>query len=111
MRVRNKVTREEGFIRVYTWEQGRELPVFVNRELVFWKQEHIEIIHDRPKVTYKVKKVYKKDPFEHYTENELDKLWESMSGKAVFVDFIKSIISCFQDTINLVRKHHKGHPS
>lgn len=110
MRVRNKQTREEGFIRSYTWEQGRKLPVFVNGELVLWKRELVEIIHDRPKIVHKIRKIHK-DPFEHYTENELDKMWESMSGKAMFVDFIKSIISYFQGTINLVKRHRKGHLS
>jgi len=74
---------------VYTWEQGRDLPVFVNGELVLWKQELIEIVHNRPIVkTPKPKKIYK-DPFEHYTENELDALLESMTGYQMFKEFFQ----------------------
>jgi hypothetical protein len=89
MRVRNTLTGREGYVKVYTWWQGYEFHVFVDDDIEVWKQEHIQILHDRRIVrTSNLKKVYK-DPFEHYTENELDELWESMTGYEMTKEFLQ----------------------
>lgn len=87
MRVRNTLTGQEGYVKVYSWWD--ELHVFVDDDIEVWKQEHIQILHDRPIIrSSKCKKVYK-DPFEHYTENELDELWESMTGYEMTKEFFQ----------------------
>lgn len=85
MNVRNKKTGKVGFIRCFNWEQGRELPVFVGTELEIWNQIDVELINTRIKKRKSVRQIKQyKDPFEAYTENELDALWESMSGYEYF---------------------------
>lgn len=90
-RVRNKLTGQTGFVKVYTWHQGNHMAVFVEEDLEFWNIEDVELLHDKPIKKKKIKKVYR-DPFEHYTENELDALWESMSGYNLTKQFIKDLI-------------------
>ena len=90
-RVRNKVTGQIGFVKVYTWHQGSELAVFVEDDMEFWKIEEVELLHDNPVKKKKVKKVYR-DPFEHYAENELDALWESTSGYSIAKEILKDLL-------------------
>lgn len=101
MRVRNTLTGEEGFVRVYTWWQGYDFPVFRNGEIVVWKQEHVEILHDRPVVrtVRKTKKEYY-DPFAGYTENELEEMYWELTGEtgikrivAVLTEWYQTICS------------------
>lgn len=96
MIVRNRFTKETGFIQCFNWNQGRFLPVFIGSRLVFWKQEDTEIIHDRPAIAKSEPvhpKVIYKDPFEHYTENELNELWNQNTGYEICKRFVKRIIN------------------
>jgi hypothetical protein len=87
MYVRNTLTGLEGYVKVYTWWNGLELPVFVNGDIEFWKQSDIEILHDRPIVKrVKIEKKYR-DPFEGYTENEIEEMWENMTAYQMLKEF------------------------
>ena len=89
MRVRNTLTGREGYTKVYTWWQGYDIHVFVDDDIEIWKPEHIQILHDRPIIRTSKPKKDHKDPFEHYTENELDELWESMTGYEMIKEFLQ----------------------
>lgn len=87
MRVRNTLTGLEGYMKVYKWCDGAELPVFVDGDIQFWKQKDIQILHDRPVV--KRVKIEKKhhDPFAGYTENEIEEMWENMTAYQMLKEF------------------------
>ncbi len=83
MRVKNTLTGKRGWMNVYTWEQGRYIAVFVNDELEFWKQEHVQIVRKR-KIVRTVRIIpIRSDPFAAYAENELEELLESTTGYAI----------------------------
>lgn len=96
MRVRHVLTGKEGYVKVYTWWQGHDIQVFTDEGMVIWKQEHVELVSDRPVVrSQSVVKKKSKDVFEGYTENELDELYETMSGKEFFMSILRSIFNFF----------------
>lgn len=95
MIVQHRLTGEIGFLQCFNWNQGRVLPVFIGTNLTLWRQEDILILHERPRSPPPPPKPKRipKDPFEHYTENELDELWERDTGYEVCKRFVKRIIN------------------
>jgi hypothetical protein len=97
MRIRHTLTGKEGYIRVYTWWQGDEFPVFVNGELEFWKQEHVVMLDGTPIVRNVRKvKIEHYDPFEGYTENELEEMYYELTGEAYIKRILDFLIEWYQ---------------
>jgi hypothetical protein len=90
--VRHRKTGHIAYAKSRTWEDGPDIPVWIGPELFTWKQTDTQLVdplwHPEPPPPPQIPP----DPFELYTEQELEDMYESITGYAITKEYILKML-------------------
>lgn len=92
--VRHRKTGHIGYTKSRTWEDGPDIPVWIGKELFTWNQGDTQLVDPvwKPLPPLEPPKPPPPDPWEHYAENELDELYESITGYSIMKEYFLKML-------------------
>ncbi len=91
--VRNRKTGELGETKSKTWEDGPDIPVWMNGTIYTWNQTDVQLVNDEHVPPPPPPPVIPPDPFELYTEQEFEDWYDSQTGYAITKEYVLKMLA------------------